>query len=177
MKNIIALGGSNSKNSINKTLATYAASQVEGAQVQVIDLNDFELPLFGVDLEEASGIPENANKLNAIIEAADGIVLSLAEHNGSYSVAFKNALDWITRINVKLWKDKPMLLLSTSPGARGGASVLEAAKGTFPHLGGNIIADFSLPSFYDNFSEEGIKDAALKEELAKKITLFRLALV
>ena len=177
MKNIIALGGSNSKNSINKTLATYAAGQVEGAQVQVIDLNDFELPLFGVDLEEASGIPENATKLNAIIEASDGIVLSLAEHNGSYSVAFKNAFDWITRIDMKLWKDKPMLLLATSPGARGGATVLEAAKGTFPHLGGNIIADFSLPSFYDNFSEEGIKDAALKEELAKKITLFRLALV
>ena len=176
MKNIIALGGSNSKNSINKKLASYAANKVTETEVTVIDLNDFELPLYGVDLEEASGIPENATKLNSMIEASDGIVLSLAEHNGSFTAAFKNAVDWVSRIDPKLWKNKPMLLLATSPGGRGGATVLQSAKALYPHQGANVVADFSLPSFYDHFSEEGIKDETLNEELDQKISLFQKSL-
>jgi chromate reductase len=70
-----------------------------------------------------------------------------------------------------------MLLLSTSPGGRGGATVLEAAANTFPHLGGKVVATFSLPSFGDNFAaESGIQDEALKEAFARKLTEFRAAL-
>ena len=176
MKNIIALGGSSSKSSINKALATYAAQQVKDASVKVIDLNDYELPLYSVDQEGANGIPENATKLSDVIAAADGIVLSLAEHNGSFSTAFKNAVDWMSRVDSKLWKDKPMLLLATSPGPRGAATVLETAKKIYPHQGARVIADFSLPSFYENFSEQGIKDEKLKAELDQKIALFQEAL-
>lgn len=176
MKKIIALGGSNSKNSINKTLASYAANQVAGAEVQVIDLNDFELPLYGVDLEEASGIPENATKLSGVIEASDGIVLSLAEHNGSFSAAFKNAVDWISRLDAKLWKNKPMLLLATSPGGRGGSSVLESAQQLYPHQGANVIAAFSLPSFYDHFSDGNITESKLNDDLNEKVKQFQAAL-
>ena len=176
MKNIIALGGSSSKSSINKALATYAAQQVRDASVKVIDLNDYELPLYSVDQEGANGIPENATKLSEAIAAADGIVLSLAEHNGSFSTAFKNAVDWMSRVDSKLWKDKPMLLLATSPGPRGAATVLETAKNIYPYQGARVIADFSLPSFYENFSEQGIKDEKLKAELDQKIALFQEAL-
>ena len=176
MKNIIAIGGSNSSNSINRTLAYYAAQQVKGAQASIVDLNEFELPLYGVDLEEASGIPENATALSEVIEASDGIVLSIAEHNGSFSAAFKNAVDWLSRIDAKLWRNKPMLLLATSPGGRGGSSVLGTAKQLYPHQGANVIADFSLPSFYENFSEDGIKDEALSQELNQKIEQFQQAL-
>ena len=176
MKNSIAFGGSNSKNSINKALAIYAAQQVDNTTVTVVDLNDFNLPLYGIDLETESGIPEDAKKLNALLESTDGLVISLAEHNGSYSTAFKNAFDWLSRIDKNVWKNKPMLLLATSPGARGGSSVLQTAKMTFPHLGGNIIADFSLPSFYENFSNNELKNEALKIELNQKIDLFQQAL-
>lgn len=62
-----------------------------------------------------------------------------------------------------------MLLLSTSPGPRGGANVLAAAEGTFPHLGGNIIASLSIPSFYDNFSDKGISDADLTSKLKSAV--------
>ena len=176
MKNIVALGGSNSKKSINKTLATYAAKKIEDAQVSVIDLNDFDLPLYGIDLETENGIPEEAKRLNNLLESADGLVISLAEHNGSYATAFKNAFDWLSRIDQKVWKNKPMLLMATSPGGRGGISVLESAKMTFPHLGGNIIADFSLASFYDNFSENGLKNEALNNDLNQKIELLQKAI-
>lgn len=176
MKKIVAFGGSNSSKSINKALATYAANQIENAETIVVDLNDYNLPLYGIDLETEKGIPDGAIKLNQLIESADGLVISLAEHNGSYSTAFKNTYDWLSRIDKLVWKNKPMLLMATSPGARGGATVLQTAKAGFPYLGGNIIADFSLPSFYDNFSENGIKDEELDVSLKQKIKLFQEAI-
>lgn len=176
MKKIIALGGSNSKKSINKMLATYVANKIVDVEVTILDLNDFDLPLYGIDTETENGIPEDANRLNSLLESTDGLIISLAEHNGSYSTAFKNAFDWLSRIDQKVWKNKPMLLMASSPGGRGGSSVLQAAKSTFPHLGGNIIADFSLPSFYDNFTENGIKDKELNTDLNQKINLFQEAI-
>ena len=109
MKKIIALGASNSKTSINKILATYVAGKVGSSEVKVLDLNDYNMPIYGIDLENESGIPEAAHKLLADIHEADGIVISFAEHNGAYSAVFKNAFDWMSRINGKLWNDIPML--------------------------------------------------------------------
>lgn len=176
MKKIIAFAGSNSKQSINKQLATYASSLVENILVEVLDLNNFDLPVYGVDYEMEHGIPENAKVFLEKIESSDGIILSLAEHNGAYSTAFKNIFDWMSRVNGKLWSKKPMLLMATSPGARGGASVLEIAKGRFPYMGGNIVADFSLPSFNDNFSEGKIVDNTLQNDLLNKVTKFKESL-
>ncbi|WP_298420010.1 NAD(P)H-dependent oxidoreductase [uncultured Kordia sp.] len=169
MKTIIAFAGSDSKNSINKKLAAYAANLVEGATVKVLDLNDYELPLYGMDREVANGIPDNAHIFLKEIQEADGIVLSLAEHNGAYATVFKNIFDWMSRIDGKLWSNKPMLLMATSPGGRGGQTVLDIAKGRFPYMGGNIVADFSLPSYGDNFSENGIKDEALAQKLEEAV--------
>ncbi len=89
MNKIIAFAGSNSKQSINKQLATYVANLVEEAHVTVLDLNDFELPLYGIDHEITHGIPENAKAFLEKIKASDGIVLSLAEHNGAYATVLK----------------------------------------------------------------------------------------
>lgn len=165
MKKIIALGASNSKESINKILASYIANKVKGAEVEVLDLNNYNLPLYGIDLENESGIAPDAHKLLNDIHSADGIVLSLAEHNGAYSTAFKNAFDWMSRINGKLWNEIPMLLLSTSPGARGGATVLEIAKGRFPYMGGNVVDAISFPSFFDNFKEGKVINDDLRIQL------------
>lgn len=174
--NILAFGGSNSSVSINKQLAIHAAEQVPDANVTVIDLNDYPLPLYGPDLEQASGIPENVTKLRDMIIATDGIVLSLAEYNGSYSTAFKNVFDWLSRIEMKVWQDKHMLLLATSPGKRGGASVLRTAVEAFPHFGATIVADFSLPLFPEVFVGGVITDEAKSAELAQKVHAFHTAL-
>ncbi|MCL6295217.1 NADPH-dependent FMN reductase [Jejuia spongiicola] len=176
MKNIIAFAGSNSKYSINKQLAEYAANLVNGVKVTVLDLNDFELPLYGIDYEIEHGIPDNANKFLDNIKSSDGIILSLAEHNGAYSTVFKNIFDWMSRIDGKLWSEKPMLLMATSPGARGGATVLEIAKGRFPYMGGNIVAYFSFPSFSANFSEGKISNKELNNELLKLVSIFEKAI-
>ncbi len=173
MKTIIAFAGSNSKNSINKQLAVYAANQVEDVKVEVLDLNDFELPIYGIDYETEYGIPENAQKFLDHIKISDGIVLSLAEHNGAYATVFKNIFDWMSRIDGKLWNDKPMLLMATSPGGRGGATVLEIAKGRFPYMGGNIVGAFSLPSFGDNFQNDKIINEELLAQLQEELNQFQ----
>ncbi len=115
------------------------------------------MPLFSVDLEIEIGQHEVAKAFLAAIATADVLVISMAEHNGNYSAAFKNFFDWSSRINGKVFQDKPMLLLATSPGARGGASVLEIAKIAFPRYGATVKATFSLPSFDANFdTQKGI---------------------
>lgn len=148
---IIAFGGSNSHSSINKKLATYVAHLFENADIEVLDLNDYALPVFSVDLEKEIGHPKQAVDFLEKIGSAQILVVSLAENNGNYSVAFKNIFDWCSRKHKDVFQGKPLLLMATSPGARGGASVLEIAKNSLPRYGANIIATFSLPSFYENF--------------------------
>tara|TARA_R110000868_G_scaffold292522_2_gene553011 strand:+ start:1206 stop:1727 length:522 start_codon:yes stop_codon:yes gene_type:complete len=151
---IIAFGASPSKNSINKKLATYAASLFENAEVEMLDLNDFQMPLFSVDIEVEIGHHPLAQAFLDKIASADILVVSMAENNGNYSAAFKNLFDWCSRIKGKVFQEKQMLLMATSNGKRGGATVLEIAKNAFPRYGAEIKATFSLPSFYDNFDIE-----------------------
>jgi NAD(P)H-dependent FMN reductase len=176
MKKIIALGGSNSKNSINKVLAIYTAGLVDNAEVEVVDLNDFELPIYSIDIELEHGIHDIAEKLLATIQDADGLVISLAEYNGSYTSVFKNAFDWMSRVQPKVWNNIPMILMATSPGGRGGATVLAAAKTSFPHLGGNIVADFSLPSFGDNFKDGALVNEQFKATLLTAVSRLEAAM-
>jgi len=172
MKNIITIGGSTSKLSINKQLAEYAGSLVKGVNVVNIDLNDYDLPLYSMDIENETGFPKDLIKLDAIVEETDGIVLSLAEHNGAYSAAFKNAFDWLSRIEGKVWRNKPMLLLSTSPGPRGGQSVMELALSRFPFNGGNIIGSMTFPSFGQNFKNASVSNEELNEKLTGLVEQF-----
>ncbi|MDA0812770.1 MAG: NAD(P)H-dependent oxidoreductase, partial [Verrucomicrobia bacterium] len=135
-----------------------------------LDLRDYSLPVYSSDEETANGVPADAKAFLEAIRAHDAIVVSLAEHNGSYSAAFKNLYDWTSRVEYALWSNKPMLLLATSPGARGGASVFETAKAIFPRMGADIRGTFSLPSFQDNFSDdEGITNPDSAAELAAAI--------
>lgn len=168
---ILAFAGSNSSKSINRRFVRYVVTHFNNATVKMLDLNDFEMPIYSMDREQTSGIPESAKKIAWEIDNCDLIILSLAEHNGAYSAAFKNILDWISRMEDRsVFNDKPMLLLSTSPGSRGGASVIEMAKTRFPRNGARIIEFFSLPSFNDNFDDKsGLTNDDLKNALLKKI--------
>ncbi|WP_179345133.1 NADPH-dependent FMN reductase [Winogradskyella ursingii] len=176
MKHIIAFAGSNSSDSINKQLATYAASLVSDVKVEVLDLNNFDLPIYSKDLEAKEGIPKNAIKFLDILKKGDGIVLSLAENNGAYSAVFKNLFDWLSREEQKNWLGKPMLLMAASPGARGGKSVLQMAADRFPRHDANIVGKFSFPSFDENFSEGKITNDDLNKELLEEVKQFKNSL-
>lgn len=182
MKNIITIGGSISQKSINKRLAEFAGrhltklNQMEDAKVTNLDLNNFEMPIFSVDKEAASGFPDKALEFVELIKNSDGIILSIAENNGTYSSGFKNILDWGSRAANPIWADKPMFLLGTSPGGRGALTVLTLARDYFPRMGAKIDATFSLPSFYDNFGEEIIKDPELMKNFEAELEKFKIQL-
>tara|TARA_R110000737_G_scaffold193924_1_gene215152 strand:+ start:15551 stop:16090 length:540 start_codon:yes stop_codon:yes gene_type:complete len=148
---ILVFAGSNSDQSINMQLATYASTFFEG-EIEIIKISDYETPIYSPEREEKGGIPSLIHDFAQKISSCDLIILSLAEHNGSYSAGFKNLFDWVSRIpNRKVFDDKSMLLLSTSTGARAGAGVMAAALERFPRSGAEIIGNFSLPSFSENF--------------------------
>lgn len=177
MKKILAFAGTNSSTSINKQLAEYAASLLKDVEVNTIDLNDFDAPIYGVDLENELGeAPESAHRLLNLIKNADGIVLSLAEHNGAYATVFKNLFDWMTRIEGNFLYKKPMLLMATSTGGRGGKTVLTVAKDRFIWHDGNIVGLFSLPFFNDNFEAGKISNEEFNEELLAEVDKLQKAL-
>ncbi|HKJ52276.1 MAG TPA: NAD(P)H-dependent oxidoreductase [Gammaproteobacteria bacterium] len=156
-KKVIAFAASSSSRSINRRLVTWASSLLDGAEVEILDLNDYELPLFSVDREDELGQPELARAFLDKITGSDGIIISFAEHNGAYSAAYKNLYDWVSRIQPKVYLGKPMVLLSTSPGGRGGKSVMDLALSQIPRFGGEIRASVSVPSFGDNFDTDAGK--------------------
>lgn len=168
---IFAFAGSNSKASINKQLVEFTLTLLKEHDIEFIDINDFEMPIFSIDKENENGIPPEAFAFSKHIEQADLIVMSLAEHNGAYSAAFKNIFDWVSRIpNKSVFQDKAIFLMATSPGTRGGSNVLEIAKNRFPFNGGNVVDTFSLPSFSETFEVgKGIVNETLLEELVNKI--------
>lgn len=169
---ILAFAASNSTKSINKQLVSYAASLVEGAEVELLDLNDYELPLFSEDREKELGHPELAKAFLAKIASSDTLMISFAEHNGSYSAAYKNLFDWSSRMGKKVFQDKPMVLLSTSPGPRGGATVLSAATGSMLFFGGDVKASLAIPSFHENFDVERgkLRNAELNAKLVEAVS-------
>ncbi|MGB5264314.1 MAG: NAD(P)H-dependent oxidoreductase [Lutimonas sp.] len=172
MKNILTFGGSNSKNSISRSLAIHLGEMMKECIVENIDLNDYELPLYSIDRENEFGFPDNAIELNNKLTQTDGLIIVLAEHNGAYSAVFKNLFDWLSRIDGEVWKQKPMLLLSTSPGVRGGQSVLDIAKSRFPRNGGNIVGSMPFPSFNENFRNGEIVNSDLESKVISLLDSF-----
>jgi len=171
MKKILAFAGSTSSTSINKKLATFAGENLEEISFDVIDLNDYSMPIYSED-EEKKGFPENVELFNELLDNYSGFIVSLAEHNGSYAAAFKNIFDWSSRKNKNVFRDKPLLLMATSPGKRGGKTVLSSGQEKFSMMGAKELFKFSLPSFNDNFKDGKIINETLLEELKKQITDF-----
>ncbi len=175
---ILAFGASNSTTSINARLARHAsqvmASEIaRGAEIRLLDLNAFELPIYSPEREEENGIPEAAHVFRGAIEAADALIVSFAEHNGSYTAAFKNILDWVSRIDVNVWQNKPALFMSASGGEWGGGTVLATAVEAAPYLGGDVRAHFAVGPWQEKFDEvtESLSDPDLARKLREGLSL------
>lgn len=166
---VLAFAASSSRNSINKKLVGYATAQIEGAEIEILDINDYEIPLFSEDREKELGQPQLAKDFYNKISSADALLISFAEHNGSYTAAYKNLFDWTSRIDTKVYQNKPVVMLSTSPGPSGASSVLSNAQDSAPFFGAEVRAALSIPSFYDNFDLEA--GVLTEPELVQKVKI------
>lgn len=167
---VIAFAGSNAEQSVNKKLIHFACTYFENDEVEILDLNDYEMPIFKPE-REASGLPQQAIDFAKKIDNSDLILMSLAEYNSTYTAAFKNIFDWVSRVkDRKHFGEKPMFLMSAAPGPGGGKNVTEAFLKRAPFSGTTVLENFMLPKFKDNFEEgKGIINEELKAEFEKKI--------
>lgn len=172
---IVAFAATNSKYSINLKLLKWLATYFANDDIEILDLNAFEMPLYSADKEKGNGIPPLAMDFAKALDSADLLLIALAEHNGAYTVAFKNILDWVSRIpNRTVFENKPIFLMATSPGRRGASTVLTIAEQQFPYLGGAVLDTFSLPSFKENFEEgNGITEDFYRYEIEEKIKVIQ----
>jgi chromate reductase len=171
---ILAFAATNSRDSINKALISYAATLLDVEDVEIIDINEYEMPLYSIDRERETGIPEEAMRFYEKIGDADALLISFAEHNGYYTAAYKNLFDWTSRIDKKVYQGKPAVLLATSPGPGGARRVLQAAKESAPTFGMDVQADLSIPRFYEVFDMENdvVTDSEVRGQL--ELTLAKL---
>ncbi|GLP97241.1 NADPH-dependent FMN reductase [Paraferrimonas sedimenticola] len=175
---LVVFGATNSNQSINRQLAAHAASLVDDAEIELLDLNDYEMPIYSPEREQQLGQPQQAQAFFQKITEADALIISFAEHNGSYTAAYKNLFDWTSRIDMKVYQNKPILLLSTSPGPGGANSVLQAATGSMPYFAGIAVDSLSVPNFYDNFDVEAgrLSNPELSAQLAEAVAKLEQAL-
>ena len=99
-------------------------------------------------------------------------MISLAEHNNAYTAVFKSLMDWLSRLELKFFYNKPMLLMSTSPGERAAKSAFDMGYDRFPRHDAQIVSTFNLPSFNDNFKNGEVVDEQLNTKLIEAVTTF-----
>jgi chromate reductase, NAD(P)H dehydrogenase (quinone) len=163
MARILALAGSTRRDSFNKKLVRIAAggAQAAGADVRVIDLRDFPLPLFDEDLEREQGPPEHARRLKALLVESDGLLIASPEYNSSISAVLKNAIDWASRPApgeppLVAFRGKVATLLSASPGAFGGLRGLVHLRSILGNIGVIVLPDqVAVPRAHEAFAEDG----------------------
>ena len=145
---ILAFAGSTRKESFNKKLIKIAAeaARAAGAEVTLIDLKDFSMPLYDGDLEAEQGIPENGKKLKALMMAHDGFLISAPEYNSSISGVLKNTIDWASRpapgeTPLVCFAGKVVALMSASPGALGGLRGLVTVRSLLSNIRVIVLPD------------------------------------
>jgi len=160
---LLVFAGSLRADSCNKKFAREALRLAKelGADGEFIDLKDYPMPVYDGDIETASGIPETVKKLGQKIIAADALIISTPEYNGSIPGIFKNVIDWLSRDKPVSLEGKHLLLLAASPGALGGVRSLWHTRQPLEVVGVHVFPGMmGLPGAYNAFDEQG----RLKEE-------------
>lgn len=161
--NILGFSTSNKIKSINNELVKHVVKKYFPTHDhKILDMTMIDLPIYSEDLEAKIGIPKAAEDFFNRINESDLVIISLAEHNGHYTAFYKNLFDWASRINMRVYQDKKIIVLSTSPGEGGASSVMSAFKNSAQWFGADIIADVSIPNYYEHekdgvFEFEGLE--------------------
>jgi chromate reductase, NAD(P)H dehydrogenase (quinone) len=160
---ILAFAGSLRKDSLNKKALAIAVAGARkaGAEVTVVDLKDFGVPLYDGDIEAESGLPENAIKLQDLMLANDGFLIATPEYNSGISGTLKTYIDWTSRPHGDkkagdCYGGKFAVLMSCSPGGLGGIRALPNVRTILASMGVHVLPDeFALGKAHEAFDENG----------------------
>lgn len=164
---ILAFAGSARRESLNRKLLAVAvdATRVAGGDVTLLDLNEYALPLYHGDEEDARGLPPAAVKLIDLVNAHAGLLIASPEYNSFMTPLLKNTIDWISRADENPFTGKVAAVVSASPGALGGARSMMHVRHLLLHLGCHVVpAQCILPHAAAAFDAAG----ALKEPRSQK---------
>lgn len=164
---ILAFAGSARKDSLNRKLlaATARAVEAAGGAVTIVDLNEFALPLYHGDLEDAAGLPENAQRLLTLLQHHAGLLIASPEYNSQLTPLLKNTIDWLSRAEDDPFEGRVAAVVSASPGALGGARSLQHARQLLLNLGCHVVpTQCILPKAHEAFDAAG----KLREARAQK---------
>jgi NAD(P)H-dependent FMN reductase len=171
---ILAFAGSARRESFNKKLIKIAAAGAEaaGASVTLIDLADFELPLFNQDLEAEKGLPEKAVALKKLFVEHDGLLMSCPEYNSSITPLWKNTIDWVSRqapgeTPLAAFKGKVATIMSASPGKLGGLRGLVHVRSILGNIGVVVLPEqIAISEVTGAFTPDGkLQDAKMHESI------------
>ncbi len=173
---ILAFGGSLRKDSFNQKLATIAAGYAReaGAEVTLIALHDFRMPIYDADLEESEGMPENGAKLKALFANHDGLLIASPEYNSGITAALKNAIDWVSRVTspdekpLSVFTGKTAAIVSASPGGYGGSRSLAQLRPLLENIHVTVVKEqLSVAKANEAFNDQDrLKDPKHDAELA-----------
>lgn len=174
---ILAFAGSTRTDSFNKKLIRIAATGASeaGAEVKIIDLRDFQMPLYDGDLEQNGGIPQNAQKLKELMKSYQGFLISAPEYNSSITGVLKNTLDWTSRQSenespLVCYTGKVAGIMSASPGRLGGLRGLVHVRSILENMGVMVIPEqISISGANLAFDEDNSLKDKRQEEKVKKI--------
>jgi chromate reductase, NAD(P)H dehydrogenase (quinone) len=181
---ILAFAGSLRKESFNKKLIKLAAAgaQAAGAEVTLLDLKDYLLPIYDGDIEAATGLPEAALRLKQMFIDHDGLLISAPEYNSSITAALKNVIDWVSRPQPNeapliAYSGKVATLMSASPGALGGLRGLVHVRAILGNLNVIVLPEqIAVSKAHEAFNADGtLKDARMQgsvEGLGKGLATF-----
>lgn len=155
---ILAFAGSARRDSLNRKLLAVTVKAVEavGGAVTLLDLNEYALPLYHGDLEDEKGMPENAQRILALMQEHAGLLIASPEYNSQLTPLLKNTIDWLSRADDDPFEGKVAAVVSASPGALGGARSMQHARHLLLHLGCHVVpAQCILPQAHEAFKEDG----------------------
>jgi len=174
---ILALAGSAREDSCNKKLIRFAAEGIENADVNLIDIRDYPIPLYDGDLEAAEGLHEKAQTLKKMFIESDAFLFSSPEYNSSISGVFKNLIDWVSRPEesdpyyLVAFKGKVAGLMSASPGNLGGLRGLFHLRGVLSNVGTFVIPNLiTVSNAYEAFDDNGRLKNEKKAEAISTLT-------
>lgn len=184
MIKILAFAGSARRDSWNRKLIQAAVKLAEqaGAQVTLLDLNDYVLPLYNGDLEAEQGLPEAALRLKNVFKTHDALLIASPEYNSSVPPLLKNTLDWVSRewqgeSGLVPYQNKIAAIMAASPGALGGIRMLPHLRQILNTLGVLVTpGQFSLPHADQAFDESGLKSPQRLENLVQELVKTATAL-
>jgi chromate reductase, NAD(P)H dehydrogenase (quinone) len=169
---ILAFSASARRESLNRKFLAFAvqAAREAGGEVTLIDLNEFVLPLYHGDLEDAQGMPANATKLVGLVTEHHALLVASPEYNSMITPLLKNTLDWCSRADANPFEGKVAAVVSASPGIHGGVRSLQLAQQLLLKLGCHVVpGQCILPHADKAFDKEGRLTVPRVQQSAKEL--------